>query len=112
MVTQLQRFLLSETEPSSTSAVGHYTVGLGLRLVKVRAKPQLVYLNYVAVGVFGIGADPDTKERLGSVRTRNHLQNIHEVVLVPRTSNVPASDLQVQSGGDDHRTDHNTSSHW
>lgn len=68
----------------------------------------LVYLDDIAVGVFRISADPDTKERLSSVRTRNHLENLHEVILVPWTGNVPAPDLQVQSGGDDHSTDHNT----
>lgn len=65
-----------------------------------------IYLDDVAVGVFWISTDSDTKERLSSVRTRNHFQNLHEVVLVPRICNAPTPDLQVQSSGDDHNTNH------
>lgn len=54
------------------------------------------YLDDVAVRVFGIGTDSDTEERLSSVRTGNHLQNLHEVVLLPGTRHVPAADLQSE----------------
>lgn len=55
----------------------------------------LLHLNDVAVGVFGIGADSDAEERLTSVRTGDHLQNIHEVVFVPGARHVPASNLHT-----------------
>lgn len=57
----------------------------------------LVYLYDVAVGVFRISTDSDTEERLSSVRTRNHLQNLHKVLLLPGTRHVPAPDLQTQT---------------
>lgn len=56
-----------------------------------------VYLDDVAVGVFGVSADSNTEERLSSVRTRNHLQNLHEVLLLPGTRQVPAPNLPTRT---------------
>lgn len=54
----------------------------------------LVYLDDIAVGVLGISVDSDTEEGLSSVGTRDSLQNLHEVLLLPRTRHVPAADLK------------------
>lgn len=57
----------------------------------------MVYLDDVAVGVFGVSTDSDTEERLSSVWTRNHFENLHEVLFLPWTCHVPAPDLQAET---------------
>ena len=61
----------------------------------------MAYLDDVAIGVFGVGADSNAEERQSSVWTRNHLQDLHEVLLLPGTRHVPAADLRRHFSHDD-----------
>lgn len=57
------------------------------------------YLDHVAVGVLGVGADVDGEEGRGAVVGRDHLQGVLEVVLVPGPCDVPAPELRGEREG-------------
>lgn len=52
------------------------------------------YLNDVAVGTLGVGAHVDREKGGGPVGPRHHLQNLHEVALVPGPGDIPPANLQ------------------
>lgn len=60
---------------------------------------RLFYLDDIAVGALGVNADSHSEEGLSSVWPGNYLQNLHEVVLVPRPSDVPTSSLYRETKG-------------
>lgn len=56
----------------------------------------VAYLNDVTVGVFGISADVDGEEWVGSVVGYDGLEHILKIVLVPGSANVPAFQLEKE----------------